>query len=214
MQPYESVTINLSSLRSDKTKDVIGNLLPESVDRGKIVWFEEVRGSLIGRVSMTNATLGVVSSFSCPNCNCPPWVINNFVRPSSTIDVVGGAGTPLAALMTRTDCSYAQYGPYEVFGATWYSSNPSVMSLTSSGNASCQTPGSATAYADWFAPLQPPDDSSPCETAQVGSSGGMNVYRDWAEADGLQVDIDRNVIFTQDQYNSLVGQGLMPLQCR
>jgi hypothetical protein len=49
LAPYQTVAIDIRQLRDAQKKDIRNGLIPEEVESGQVVWFEEESESLIGR---------------------------------------------------------------------------------------------------------------------------------------------------------------------
>lgn len=141
---YQTVAIDIKQLRHGQQKDIRGEVMPQEVQSGQVVWFEEEVGSLIGRAEVTNIQGAVASSFSCGgSCPCPPNYYSASITPSSSLGPVGGTAQ-FTSSEQRRDCLGAYYGPYNrTSDSTWTSSNTSVATVSSQGLLSCLNPGSA-----------------------------------------------------------------------
>jgi hypothetical protein len=49
LAPYQTMAIDIRQLRDAQNKDIRNGLIPEEVESGQVVWFEEESESLIGR---------------------------------------------------------------------------------------------------------------------------------------------------------------------
>ncbi len=150
LAPHQTIGIDIGRLKSAEEIDVRGQVLPERVTDGEVVWFEEDIGSLIGRAEISDIGHGVASSFSCGgSCPCPPSYQTSWVTPSSVVGPPGGL-TQFAAKEQRRDCGGLTYGPYDrTNNSSWTVANSSIVTISSNGVATCKAAG-ATAINGHF----------------------------------------------------------------
>lgn len=105
---------------------------------------------MIGRVEVVNTGAGIASSFSCGECTCGLVYNSCSMNPPSGDAPVGASAYMFAPQEMRRDCNFNQYGPYVITNTTaWYSSNTSVVTVSSSGVETCISPGSASITGQW-----------------------------------------------------------------
>lgn len=175
--PFQTIALDVKQIRDTEIKDMKNVRMPKAGLYGKVMWYEQKLGSLIGRNEVTNADFGFTGSFSCPNCACPPWRTTSYMAPSSLIDFAGQFGAPFRPTYEATDCSYQQWGPYDLFYSAWnwYSTVSSVASVTSGGTVSCNSAGRSFISSLIEIPDYPADDYSPCLTTQDSPQGQLDV---------------------------------------
>lgn len=130
LAPYQTVAIDIRQLRDAQQNDVRGGVMPKGVTSGQVIWYEQEKGSLIGRAEIFNARAGVASSFSCGSNCCGTWMANSYLTRTS---IAGGIGEGCAVdVMKRdTDCNNIIYGPYSMGGSsTWASTNTAVATMS------------------------------------------------------------------------------------
>jgi len=137
--PHQTVAVDIRHLRDAQVADLSGNLIPQNMANGKVVWFEEDADSLIGRAEIINVAKGMSSSLSCYfPCNCSPnWIApgtaDNFTLPSALTFLPGGPGQLLSSRQTRYDCNNHSLGTFDVTSSSTFSSlNTSI--VTNSAN--------------------------------------------------------------------------------
>jgi hypothetical protein len=112
LAPYQTVAVDIRQLRDSQQKDVRGGTIPTGLTGGKVIWYEEKIGSLIGRAEVSNAGAAVVSSFSCSGpCNCPPDFNRSFMSPESYPGLSGEVGSPFLPTYTVIDCDLLEINP-------------------------------------------------------------------------------------------------------
>jgi len=153
LKPYQTVSVDIKQLIDAQVNDIRGIVMPKDLTSGKIVWFEETIGSLIGRAEVTSLDVGIASSFSCGgSCPCSPNYDYSFFTP---FDLEGPAGQfgDFTLLEMRKDPCDNTYGPFNrTFDALWSSSNTSVAYMSSPpGRVFFNSEGSSTINAEFTA---------------------------------------------------------------
>jgi len=116
LAPYQTIAVDIRQLRDNQQEDIRGVVMPKEIESGQVVWYEQERGSLIGRAEIANVEAGISSSFSCPGvCPCGLVFSSGSLNPSSGRALVTESGFMFAPREMRHDCNAIQYGPY---GAT------------------------------------------------------------------------------------------------
>jgi len=178
--PYQTVALDIKRIRDEQKKDIRGGVMPKDATSGKLIWYEQTVGSLIGRVEVFNAKARISSSFSCPgNCPCPPDFFRAFMSPSSYLGVVGESDQAFLPLEIKRDCDQIEFGPFEIIGSDWWSTNPSIAEVTSPGGVvSCLGAGNANIIAGFASTTYEWDIGEVCiphTTPPIEVSGGMQV---------------------------------------
>ncbi|MCI0389379.1 MAG: hypothetical protein MOB07_11545 [Acidobacteria bacterium] len=172
LEPYQTVAVDIKQLRDAQQKDIRGGIMPKDLIGGKVVWFEEKIGSLIGRAEVTRLNAGVASSFSCGGyCPCPPNYGSSEFIPYSLLGPAGQYGN-FTLLEMRSDPCDNTYGPYDrTNDALWSSSNPSVASIAGQGLVFCAAGGVCTITARFTAIRYEPQEGCLEEYFDVTPSG-------------------------------------------
>jgi uncharacterized protein YjdB len=143
LAPFQTVALDVQKLKDSEQRDIRKQVFPKGATHGQVVWLEETPGSMVGRAEILNVGAGTARSFSCSGpCQCPAEPDGTQCQPPTYTAPVG-ATEQFAADNFTADCNSTVYGPFQT-NANWTSSNSSIVSLTSSGNATCKAPGSAT----------------------------------------------------------------------
>jgi len=203
--PYQTVALDIKRIRDEQKKDIRGTAMPKDATSGKLIWYEQTVGSLIGRAEVFNAKARMSSSFSCPgNCHCPPDFFRAFMSPSSYIGVIGQSGQFFLPLEIRRDCDMIEYGPFEISGSDWLSMNPSCAEVTSPGGVvSCLGVGNADILATFASVTYEWDIGEVCipHNPTAECSGSMTVVSITLTATGIQE------VGKSDHYISLINTG-------
>src|SRR6266851_5111797 len=75
LAPYQTVAIDIRTLRDAQQKDIRGGVMPKNIGSGQLSWGEEAVGSLIGRAEIANVGSGIASSFSCGECSACQGIV-------------------------------------------------------------------------------------------------------------------------------------------
>jgi hypothetical protein len=203
--PYQTVALDIKRMRDEQKKDIRGGAMPKDVTSGQLIWYEQTVGSLIGRAEVFNVKAGVSSSFSCAgNCNCPPDFFRAFMSPSSYIGVIGQSGQFFLPSEVKRDCDMIEYGPFEISGNDWLSTNLSIAEVTSPGGwVSCMGVGNANIIASFASTTYEWDIGEVCipHTTTAEASGSMTVVSITLTATGIQE------VGKSDHYISLINTG-------
>jgi hypothetical protein len=150
LKPYQTVAIDIRSLRDSQQQDMRESVLPEEVESGQFAWYETEDGSLIGRAEIRNTDAGIASSFSCPgNCQCGLVYRSGSMNPAGSTAIVGASGFMYQPREMRQDCNFIQYGPYNMTAGEWFTSNSNQITVTNSGIETCMAPGIPSVTAKW-----------------------------------------------------------------
>lgn len=176
LAPYQTVAVDIKQLRDAQQKDIRGGVMPKDLISGKVVWFEEKVGSLIGRMEVTRLDAGVASSFSCGgSCPCSPNYDYSYFIPSSLDGPADQYGDYFLYEMRRDPCDNT-YGPYDrTFDALWSSSNPTVASMDGPGHIFCSSAGTCTITAQFTAIHYEPQEGCLEEYTDVFPSAPVTV---------------------------------------
>jgi hypothetical protein len=178
LAPFQTIAIDVGQLRDMQTPDLLGAVIPKDVVAGKIVWWEQTIGSLIGRNDIHNRTLGTSSSFSCgAECSCPPWHLGTSYMSQSSYTARAGAaaGTFFRPYEPVGDCSNSNYILDHTSDATWSSSNTSVATVSNDafdhGYISPLADGASTITAS-FATWQEVPEFHACQSNSTDTPNG------------------------------------------
>src|SRR5262249_19867347 len=132
LAPFQTVAVDIRKFRDGQKPDIRKGVMPKDITSGKVVWFEEEIGSLIGRAEVFNVGIGVADSFSCDSgCACPPAYDSSYMSPSSVDSFVGDVSNPFRPMQMKRDCMGQLFGPYDMSGSTtsWNSADTSVATV-------------------------------------------------------------------------------------
>lgn len=151
----QTVVLDVRALRDNQVPDAQGRTIPLEVTQGRVHW--SVSGPkdrvLIGRAEQVNVAGGMSSTsacgYPCPNSYWAAWIVpDDILSPA-----IGEVSTHRAYQQDQHDF-YGVLPPYETY-PYWWSSNPSVMSISGSAYnpayGTAHAVGDAYIYADWSA---------------------------------------------------------------
>lgn len=93
LQPYQTIAINVGKIKTSKTPDPVGHVIPADAVLGQFVWWQETPYTMLGRSEHENVKAGIASSFSCFGSGC----CTNYA------DYYSGGANPLQGLEGTTD---------------------------------------------------------------------------------------------------------------
>ena len=145
----QTIAVDFRELRDAQTKDGLRRVIPANVDKGQIAWSAKgaKKNSLSVRSEQVSLSEGIASTYACLNCPCENRVIDGWVDPISVEELVGGTFF-LEGTQVEENCYSTQfYTPIPYI--SWSSSNSSIASVDSGGNAEAIAAGETTIYASW-----------------------------------------------------------------
>lgn len=173
LKPYQTVPLDIASLKKSQKKDVTGAVFPKNANSGTIVWSELIPKAMIGRAEQLNVAQGIARSFSCSACPCPSNMNSTSMNPDTFTGQVGYGGNPFAPVYTTEDCNNWTYGPYSAPPPlTWSSQNSSIATVNGSGNVNLIEPGSTAIIAQFTTTVYFPPE---CQSQQINPGPGAPV---------------------------------------
>lgn len=164
LKPYQTVPIDIASLKKSKKKDATGTVFPKNANSGTVTWSELKPKTMIGRAEQLNIAQGIARSFSCGGCPCPNNMISTSMDPDALSTFVGYGGYPFTPTYKTEDCQYWIYGPYTITPTSWSSDNSGIASVNSSGYVNLNEPGSTSIVANTQMTVYSPPY---CQTQQI-----------------------------------------------
>jgi hypothetical protein len=202
LAPYQTVAVDIKQLRDTQQKDIRGGVMPPDLITGKVVWYEEKIGSLIGRAEVTKLDAGIASSFSCGgNCPCAPNYSSSYLYPDSLIGPPDQSGNFILYEMRSDPCDNS-FGPYNrTSDAFWSSSSSSVASIQGPGSIYCDNVGTCTITAQFTAYYYEAQELCLEYPSQVSPTGSVTVATVSLAATGTQE------VGKSSHYISLINTG-------
>ncbi len=144
----QTVAIDLRALRDRQVPDVYGKTIPRQVTAGKAQWSMSgpVQNTLVGRVEQVDLARGMSFTAACGAC-CPNSTIDAWMDPSFVSGFLGGT-SQFTVWTVEEDC-FGSTLPWYPTSAWFFSTNPSVATVTSNGFAEAVGPGTTFIRADY-----------------------------------------------------------------
>lgn len=206
----QTVRIDIRALRENQVLDTEGQTIPADVAHGQVRWtLLQSKGTdplaLIGRAEQVDEVKALSSTYACQNC-CGDFFEGTFISPSSVQIQVGGTAT-LHAFEQHGDC-YGYSYPVEQITAAWYSSSPSVASV-SIGQVTSIGAGQTTITATWNSYTSVPTQCGPGGGFLPGPIGGCCGSAGFPRSASATVQ----VVATPHHVRVLVDQVGFPVAC-
>jgi len=143
---YQTVAVDIRSLRTSQVPDINGHTIPLNATSGKAYWSQHgpPQQALIGRVEQVDLAGGLSMTAACGRC-CPDSFSALFIDPSSVSGFIGDT-TQFTTTEQDVDCFGNPRPPYLVY-PFYFSSNTSVATVGSSGNTTAVGVGTTFIHA-------------------------------------------------------------------
>jgi hypothetical protein len=144
-----TATFDLRQLISEQKPDSKGNVIPLSTEGGQFHWsvFGGAASSkLIGRSEVVSLSQRVSSSYSCPSC-CPDSGPFGYLISPGSVAVGGFAQVGTEGEMRDCNGVFTDIGGLYIY--PWWTENPSIASVNSSGGVSGVGVGSTFVDGSW-----------------------------------------------------------------
>ena len=162
IQPKQTAVVDVRKLRDLQIADEHERTIPREKARGQIHWSMAGGENLvvIGRAEQADLVKGMSSSYACVNC-CADSCAQTWIDPNSVVGFPGDT-SQFAPMQQNEDCFGNSLTPFNVFGASWSSSNTAVATVDSSGFATAQGVGNTNIGATWSAWLWDMNPNNTC----------------------------------------------------
>jgi hypothetical protein len=150
IEPGQTVTYDVRSLRDNQVPDENGNTLPLDATRGHFKWSvlledqDETADQLvmIGRAEHFDTAHAMSSSYACASC-CPDSTVGSYTLPIVFGDANAGEVIDFDAVEVKQDCYGDPVHSIRTFGVSWSSSDPEVATVDGSGTVTTHNGGEA-----------------------------------------------------------------------
>jgi len=130
LQPYQTIAINVGNIKTSKTPDAVGHVLPADAVLGQFVWWQETPYTMLGRSEHENVKAGTASSFSCFGSGCCTNYADYYSGGASPLQ--GAVGTTDFFTVTKEwyDCGGNYYQDTEFPNAGYYSDDTNIATVS------------------------------------------------------------------------------------